>query len=296
MLITERPSIIAIRSVLFATDFSSASERALPFALEFTNRYNATLFLAHAVPPMPAVVPVEPVPDQSEMLHKGAEREMENFLNAAPLRDVAHQSIVMDGEVWDVIRQVVADKRIDLVILGTHGRGVLHKLIVGSVAEEIYRTVKCPVMTIGPEVMPPVLPRQKMWRIVFATDFSDGSTHALPYALMFAQEDRSKVTFLHVISHVGTLPLDTGDALIHESISRMKEFVPEGMEGDTTEFVARFGAPGPDIVRIATEMEADLIVMGVHAGRHATSHLPWTVASYVLAHARCPVLTVRGGQ
>jgi nucleotide-binding universal stress UspA family protein len=35
--------------------------------------------------------------------------------------------------------------------------------------------------------------------------------------------------------------------------------------------------------------------MGVHAGHHATSHLPWTVASYVLAHARCPVLTVRGG-
>ena len=245
---------------------------------------------------MPAVVPVEPVPDQTDLLHKGAEREMENFLNYAPLNGVPHQPIVMDGEVWDVIRQIVADKRIDLVILGTHGRGVLQKLIVGSVAEEIYRTVKCPVMTIGPEVLPLVLPRQKMWRIVFATDYSDGSMHALRYAWMFAQEDRSRVTLLHVISYPGTLPLDTGDELIRESVGRMKECVPEGMEGNPPDFIAEFGAPGPDIVRIATEMEADLIVMGVHAGHHATSHLPWTVASHVLAHARCPVLTVRGGQ
>ncbi len=296
MLITERPSLIAIRNILFATDFSAASERALPFALEFATRYNATLFLAHAVPPMPAVVPVEPMPDQTEMLRKGAQREMEKFLTFAPLQTVPHQPIVMDGEVWDVIRQVVADKRIDLVVLGTHGRGLLHKLMVGSVAEEVYRTVKCPVLTIGPEVSPQPLACQKFWRIVFATDFSDGSLHALPYALMFAQEHHCKVTFLHVISQVGTLPLDTGDTLVRESAARLKELVPETMEGATLEFAAQFGSPGPDIVRLATEMEADLVVMGVHAGHHATSHLPWTVASHVLAHARCPVLTVRGGK
>lgn len=294
MLITERPSLIAIRNILFATDFSPASERALPFALEFATRYNATLFLAHAVPPMPAVVPVEPVPDQTELLHKGAEREMEKFLEYAPLKAIAHQSIVMNGEVWDVIHQISADKRIDLVVLGTRGRGVLHKLVVGSVAEEIYRTVKCPVLTIGPEVIPPPVPRQKMWRIVFATDFSEGSVHALPYALMFAREHHSKVTFLHVISHPGTLPLDTGDDLVKESLAKMKDLFPEGMEGEQPECIAQFGSPGPDIVRIATDLEADLIVMGVHAGHHATSHLPWTVASHVLAHARCPVLTVRG--
>jgi nucleotide-binding universal stress UspA family protein len=296
MLITERPSLIAIHNILFATDFSPASERALPFALEFASRYNGTLMVAHAVPPMPAVVPVEPIPDQTELLHKGAAREMEKFLSLAALKNVPHQAIVMDGEVWDVIRQIVADKRIDLVVIGTHGRGVLHKLIVGSVAEEIFRTVKCPVMTIGPEVIPPTIPRQKLWRIVFATDFSEGSLHALPYALMFAEEHRSQVTFLHVIGHSGTLPADTGDALIKESVARMKEFVPEGIDGATTEFVAQFGSPGSDIVRICTELEADLLVMGVHAGHHATSHLPWTVASHVLANARCPVLTVRGGR
>jgi|SRR5664280_356936 nucleotide-binding universal stress UspA family protein len=296
MLITERPSLIAIQNVLFATDFSVASNAALPFALEFASRYNATLFLAHAVPPMPAVVPVEPVPDQTELLRRGAEREMEKFVSLAELKDVPHQSIVMDGEVWDVIRQIVADRRIDLVVLGTHGRGVLHKLIIGSVAEEIYRTVKCPVLTIGPEVIAPAVPRQKMWRIVFATDFSEGSLHALPYALMFAKENRSKVTFLHVIGHPGTLPADTGDELVKESIARMKEMVGEGLDSESLEFVAEYGSPGPDIVRKASELEADLLVMGVHAGHHASSHLPWTVASHVLAHARCPVLTVRGGQ
>ncbi len=294
MLITERPSVIAIKNVLFATDFSPSSERALPFALEFVSHYNSTLFIGHAVPPMPSVVPADALPDQSELLRKSAEREMEKFLDFAPVKCVPHESMVMDGEVWDVIHQIVADKRIDLVVLGTHGRGVLHKLIVGSVAEEIFRSVKCPVLTIGPEVIPPAVPRQKMWRIVFATDFSEGSMHALPYALMFAQEHRAKLTFLHIISHSGTLPADTGDSLIKESKARMREFVPEGMEMAAPEFIAEFGSPGPDIVRIATELEADMLVMGVHAGHHATSHLPWTVASHVLAHARCPVLTVRG--
>ena len=296
MLITERPSQIAIQNILFTTDFSPASDRALPFALEFASRYNATLFIAHAVPPMPAVVPVEPVPDQTEMLHKGAEKEMQKLLEEAALKDLPHESFVMDGEAWDVVRQLVADKRIDLVVLGTRGRGVLHKLLVGSVAEEIYRTVKCPVLTIGPEVIPPAIPRQKMWRIVFATDFSAGSLHALPYALMFTQEHTSQTTFLHVIAHAGTMPADAGDQLIKDSQLRLKELVPEGMQGNNPDFVVEFGSPGPDIVRIATELEADLIVMGVHAGHHATSHLPWTVASHVLARARCPVLTVRGGQ
>jgi len=295
MLITERPSLIAIKNVLFATDFSQASERALPFALEFATRYDATLFIVHAVPPMPAVVPVEPVPDQTDVLHKGAEQEMQRFVEREPLNHVPHQAIVMDGEAWDVIRQLVADKRVDLVVLGTRGRGVLHKLLVGSVAEEIYRTVTCPVLTIGPEVIPPPLPRQKLWRIVFATDFSAGSLHALPYSLMFAQEHHSQTTFLHVISHGGTLPADSADHLVAESMTRMKELIPKGMEGKNPDFKVEFGSPGPDIVRIATELEADLLVMGVHAGRHAASHLPWSVASHVLAHARCPVLTVKGG-
>ena len=295
MLITERPSLIALRNILFATDFSGASERALPFALEFANRYNATLFVVNAVPPMSVVVPVDPVPDQTELIRKSAERSMERFMEFAPLKEMPHQSMVMTGEVWDVVRQVVADKRIDLVVLGTHGRGVLHKVLVGSVAEEIYRTVKCPVLTIGPEVMPPAVPRQKMWRIVFATDFSEGSLHALPYALMFAQEHHSQVTFLHVIPFAGNLPGDAGDDMMRSGMKRLKELIPEGLGEREPECVAEFGSPGPDIVRVATQLEADLLVMGVHAGHHATSHIPWTVASHVLAHARCPVLTVRGG-
>ena len=293
MLITERPSVIALRNILFATDFSPASERALPFALEFANRYNSTLFLAHAVPPMSVVVPLEPVPDQMDLMHKAAERDMEKFLDYAPLKQAPHEAMVMDGEAWDVVRQIVADKRIDLVVLGTRGRGVLHKVLVGSVAEEIYRNVKCPVLTIGPEVIPTPMPRQKMWRIVFATDFSEGSMHALPYALMFAQEHQSRVTFLHVIPGGGHAR-QSDEAVIAESIARMKEFIPESMSGSAPEFVAQFGSPGGDIVRLATELEADLLVMGVHPGHHATSHLPWTVASHVLTHARCPVLTVRG--
>jgi nucleotide-binding universal stress UspA family protein len=292
MLITERPSVIALRNILFATDFSSASEHALPFALEFANRYNSTLFVVHAVPPMSVVVPVEPVPDQLELMREAAERDMEKFLEYAPVKEVAHEAMVMDGEVWDVVRQIVADKRIDMVVLGTRGRGVLHKVLVGSVAEEIYRTVRCPALTIGPEVIAPTMPRQKMWRIVFATDFSEGSVHALPYALMFAQEHQSKLTLLHVIPHVGKTP--DSERQIEESIARMKELVPEAMASTAPELVSVFGSPGPDIVRLATELEADLLVMGVHPGHHATSHIPWTVASHVLAHARCPVLTVRG--
>jgi nucleotide-binding universal stress UspA family protein len=293
MLITERPSVIALHNILFATDFSPASERALPFALEFANRYNATLFLAHAVPPMSVVVPLEPVPDQIDVMRKAAERDMEKFLEYAPLKQAPHEAMVMDGEAWDVVRQIVADKRIDLVVLGTRGRGVLHKVLVGSVAEEIYRTVKCPVLTIGPEVIPPPVPRQKMWRIVFATDFSEGSMHALPYALMFAQEHQSKVTFLHVIPGAGQQS-DSAEEIIEKSIDRMRELIPEATSGSSPEFIAQFGSPGPDIVRLATEFEADLLVMGVHPGHHATSHIPWTVASHVLTHARCPVLTVRG--
>src|SRR5207244_7706673 len=84
----------------------------------------------------------------------------------------------------------------------TRGRHGLKKLVLGSGAEQIFRQADCPVLTVGPNVEVPAGDAAAFRHIVFATDFSAGSLHALPYALSLAEENEATLTFLHVMAMV----------------------------------------------------------------------------------------------
>ena len=95
---------------------------------------------------------------------------------------------------------VIEEKAIDLLVIGTRGRGGFRKLALGSVAEELLRLAPCPVMTIGPQVAPAAFTRGAGFhRILFATDFGKGSAKALPVALTLARAQQAKLILLHMI-------------------------------------------------------------------------------------------------
>lgn len=280
--------------ILLPTDFSSASATALAYAKAFARDYGSKLFVTHAVTPTPPMfIPIEPVPIDLDAEWKDAQAQLRKFLDSEPLRDTLHDGILERGELCNVIEDVIHRHAIDLIILGSHGRHGLKKLVLGSAAELIFRHAACPVLTVGPRVAEPQGDALAFKNIVFATDFSAGSLKALPFALSLAEENQAALSLLHVMPLV---PMQHQVYVAGGVKKQLEDLIPaEARDWCQPAPVVSFEFPAEGILHLAAAQSADLIVMGVRKrAPRASAHLPWAIAYEVISHATCPVLTVRG--
>ncbi len=291
---------IALKNILFATDFSPCSNAALPYALSVARRYGATLHAAYVMPIEAEMVLLSPeswpaVAEEDDQRIQLYIDQLEKQLQAIP-----HSVLTPRGNVANALAQIIEERDIDLLVLGTHGRTGVGKLLIGSVAEEVFRRATCPVLSIGPHVICKPSAAIRFQRLVFATDFSEDSLAALPYALSLAEEDQAQLTLLHVVEQpaAGIADLEEVRASL---MRRLKELVPAEAEPwchaeCLLEFGRQFAPPADRILEIARNQAADLIVLGVRPVRGKlglATHLASTTA-YILTKASCPVVTVRG--
>jgi nucleotide-binding universal stress UspA family protein len=288
-------SRISLSNVLFTTDFSAVSRSALPYAVALARQYDAKLIVAHAVSPEPPTpVPMERLPLEADLVWQNDLEKINQFVEDDALKRTDCERLLERGDLWSVVSDVIERKAIDLVVVGTRGRRGFKRLVLGSDAEKIYRRARCPVLTIGPKANPLQGAEWKIKQILFPTDGSKDSLHALPYALSLAEENQAKLTLLRMIPLV---PWQS-QAVEEEAAQReMKALLPaDAADWCDPEFVVRFEFPAEGVLTFAEIRKTDLIVMGV---RHSTvagaySHLPWPIASEIVSLAPCPVLTVRG--
>ncbi len=302
----ELEKTITFNNVLVATDFSEVSAHALHTAAAIAEGNDAELFLLNVVPPEPHIpVPLDPLPLDLDSPYQQAIHGLEKLAETEPLAHVRHQQIIERGHIGDVVEEVVQQREIDLLVVGTHGRTGIRKIVLGSVAEELFRRASCPVLTVGPWA---TLGR-KIQRVLFATDFGPSSEHALPYAMGFANKVGGELILLHLVSPIpvnyvgpGWFPDDgmvqKEEASKQEFMKKLRNLVPAeaGLSCKVKHVVElHFAAEG--IIQAARQHEADLVVMGVReSGRSAAqiaSHMPWAVAYEVVCYANCPVMTIR---
>jgi nucleotide-binding universal stress UspA family protein len=290
---------LTLKNILFLTDFSEPSEAALPFAVAMARGYGATIHALHVLTPAaysnsrPEICFVA-----MEAEEETAQAEIERV--DARLTGLAHESMVVRGfAVWPALEQAMENCSADLIVLGTHGRTGAQKFLLGSVAEEIFRRSSVPVLTIGPHVHSGTHNGAKFHRVLFATDFTPESLAAAPYALSLAQENKARLLLLHVVrDHEQRKEEALGESSVANIMYKLNDLVPnEAEQWCRPETVVEFGDPAERIVGAAKARGADLIVLGVRgAAGHlgAATHLERTTAHKVVAHAACPVLTVRG--
>jgi nucleotide-binding universal stress UspA family protein len=287
---------LAFKNILFATDFSDVSQHALLHVLAMAKRYNSKLTVVHVAPPEAQTpIPMEPVPLEMDWHKKKAAESLARLEDFEPLHMYPHNTILKQGNPWTEMSNIIANRAIDLIVLGTHGRGLMGTLLLGSVAEQVLRHATCRVLTVGPEVARGLVDHDQLTHILFATDFSEGSMHALPYALSLAEENDAELTLLHVLEELHPMPVEYSKELLADYRQRLWDLVPADATMWCTPGVAvEVGEAAGSIVRTARDKHVDLIVMGVHCGGAVASHLPWTVVHSVIRHTRCPVLTTRG--
>jgi nucleotide-binding universal stress UspA family protein len=199
--------------------------------------------------------------------------------------------IVEPGSPAVELDRIVRQQNIDLAIIGTHGRTGFKHLVMGSVAEELFRSLPCPVLTVGPNVSKRSLENTEIKHILFPTDLSDESRAVFPYLASLAAQYQAKLTLLHV------LPIETASNPDARSLAEplRKEirsiFSSQIDPRSPAEFVIDFGGTAERILAHAKDTNADLIGLGVRRAAEITTHFRNTVAYRVVLGAHCPVLT-----
>ncbi len=285
----------AISRILFATDFSSHSESAMPHAVAEARRYGAKLFVTHVLPHEPRLaVPFDVLPGVYDEARHAAEVAFRRLENSGVLEGIPHECLMPTGELWPTLCQTAGKHKIDLIVLGTRGRGGVAKLLMGSVAEDVCRKAACAVLTIGPRADPPAACVRV---VVFPTDLARDSEQALSHAQARVCRGDSRLVLVHALHPEMIAPDTPRELLIRKATERLMALSPQGAEWPPeTEIVVDFGPAADLILKVADQRKADLIIMGVHAkgALRESPHLPWSTAHRVICHAHCPVLTVRG--
>ena len=161
---------IALNNILFTTDFSPAAEGALPYAIGLAKQYGAKLHGLHVR--LPATFPIvgpEAMPQILEAAEEQAKFEAQQMHEM--LAGVPHDVTVIEGEFWPVLKEMVEKEKVDLIVMGTHGRTGVSRALLGSAAEEILRKTYVPVLTVGPYVSRNTVRLLAMKEILFCHGF-----------------------------------------------------------------------------------------------------------------------------
>ncbi len=289
------PTHINPHNILFATDFSLSAQTGLSHAVDLAHHYGAVLETVHVLPHMPFVESAQPDPEQARLL---ADQQLPALMSSTSLKDIEHEEIIERGEVSEVLSKLVRKYGIDLMVIGSCGRKGLRKLLLGSVAEKVFRNAKCPVLTMGPHASRWGIDGS-LQHILFATNFGPESLHALPYALSLAEEHRARLTFLHASPFPHALPEfrpEDPREMLARGRNRLRALIPTGTQlWHEPEYMVQFGSAAKVILKIAAQ-SVDMIVLGVKRPTALTKRLGEGVAYKVVCEAPCPVLSVGAWQ
>lgn len=284
--------------ILVTTDFSPASRPAVSLAMDLAAENRGRLWIAHAVPPIPRGSVPRVYREMHEFVRSDAERRLERLAAAANARGVRAEPLLLQGAAPDAVRRAARERRVRLVVVGTHGRTGAARVFLGSVAARLVATAPCPVLAVRRRPRKP-LPRTLM----FATDFSRASGPAWKTALELARAAGARLRIVHV-----QRPLAEGQALRWAYAEAERELLAEaGKRLDRLREAARRtgaradtmllrGTPHEAIGRAARTAPDTWIVVGTHGRTGLSGALLGSVAARVVATSPCPVLTVRASR
>lgn len=291
------PSVILVATDLYDLD------RLVPHAFRQAAETGARLILMHVLAPGAAItVDASGLPayhPSTVMDFSG--KALEPWRDSATKHGIHCDVLLRDGNIAEQIASATRQFHVDRLILGTRSKGKLERLLLGSVAEQVLRSVNLPVMTVGPEAHLPVATPQaedeiRQLVVLHATSLRETSRPSAVLACQIAASQGAKLLLLHVLP-----PLDEPEregqptGLEWVALQELK-LLAKDIDGKcctTIEPCLVRGNPSIEILAEAVERHASLIVLG--ATRHkAFENLTRDRVVYrVLAHARCPVLTLR---
>lgn len=298
-----------IHRILCPLDLSEFSKRAFEHALVLGRWYGARVVALHVFTGF--------MPPGDESTYPGwlrrlpeARKEIDGELRAQASSPLAEgMDVALAVREGDAVSEILAEVRAmaaDLVVLSTHGRSGFDRFTLGSVAEKLLRKAPCPVLVVPAQADARGRRFEGYCRIICATDFSEDSRRALDFALSIAERAGSRLTLAHVVEVADSPEVVEGDSALgvvrRERIARARErlralAVEHDGRGPTIDEAVRLGRAHTELLALASETAADLLVLGVRGRGAIDLTLFGSTTNQVVRRATCDVLTVgRGSQ
>ena len=289
-------SAIPLDSIIFATDFSPASQNAGLYASAISIYFGVGLVIAHAFTLVQAAIEVEaekPLASQQRINLNHELALTARMLNAGR---GATETVLMEGDPRKVIPELAQHRCPAMIVLGTHGGGSIDRFVLGSTAEGILRHSSGPALTVGPNVKILHAGALGIRRILYATDCSAEAAHAAPVALALADAFSGELDVLHVVrSH----KMDHAEQL-HDLqkyfYGAVSAIIPPHAEQicEPHTFV-NAGQPHSEILNHVKEREIDLLVLGLRRNTHLGMQNHTSGVFPIIIETKCPVITVAAG-
>jgi nucleotide-binding universal stress UspA family protein len=273
--------------IVVGTDLTRSSAKVVRYAARVARMDNRPLYLIHA-----RVI----VPDASTALWDMEEEALlkqrhraHNIIHGkdgdnTPVSDV-HRLLVL-GSAGEELLRVARSLGAAYIIVGTHGRTGLNRLLIGSTAEFVMRRSDCPVIVIGPHAAA-LRDKGIPWKqILFISDLASGMTDAAKMVGKLAVDHQAKLAIVTVQKDIQQVQEDAYEVL--RPVLPREDWLTKKPQCLICE-----GDPSIEIPRMASDFESDLIVMSVQKGGELATHLREGIAVKIIRAARCPVMLLR---
>jgi nucleotide-binding universal stress UspA family protein len=297
------------KRILCPVDFSGFSRHALDEAIAIAHLYDGCVTALHVFPLAIAADPFAGLPEfqpfrLTDQHRAHLLRQLSAFATTEGAEPRRITVALREGtDIHAEILEAADQMKPDLIVMGTHGRSGFQHVMLGSVAEKVLHKARCPVLTV-PRKAPDAVPLGPVpfARILCGVDFSECSMAALRHAISLASGAGARVDVLSVVQLIpmyetmSAMPLyDPGvlGDLKADVWKRLNSVVADAGREIPVEPLVTVGSPRCEIIRVAEERNADLVVLGAYS-QGAIEHLLFgSTANHVVRQARCPVLTIR---
>ncbi len=295
-----------LKNIMCLTDLSEFSNQTVSYGIALAKEFESRLFLCHVVdiPSMAlyAEAQLDPVEQQRQIVEH-AEATLGDLTAGA---NVEWTSLITVGPTVSEISRLAEENDIDLAVSASHGRSGLKRLVLGSVTEELMRTISCPLLVIrGPEptAAEPAPVEFRLKKIMVGCDFSPDSTLAMNYALSFAQEFEAELHLVHIMEPAAYQKLfktvDEAAKNYREELrnllaKKLENLVPKEARNWCVPKTAMIeGRADSKIVEYAEANDIDMVVLGVRGHGLVETLFVGSTTDRVARRAPCPVLAVR---
>ena len=297
----------SIKRILCPIDFSDSSHHALRQAGTLARWLRAELTALHVDETRSLLNTATATLPQSVAAARETREQMlqltREALAPAGKTDPLNIAVLLrEGRTEEEIVRCATESAADLIVMGTHGRSGLERFVVGSVAEAVVRKAPCPVLTVSRSGRKQVAGSAPFGTILCPVDFSPTSKQALSFCFEMARQSDARVIQLNVVE---ILPEWESRELAHfrvpefarymeeDAVMKLRDLVPATAKGCRPEQMVARGKAWREILRVATEQKADLIVIGAGGHGPLDGLFLGSTTSHVMRAATCPVLTIR---
>lgn len=294
-IIGESPAI-QLDSIIFATDFSPASQNAGLYASAISVHFGTSLVIAHAFTLVQAALEVEARKPLASQQRINLNHELTLTAEILDSGRGTTVSVLLEGDPCKVIPVLAQRRSPALIVLGTHGGGSINRFVLGSTAEGILRHSSGPALTVGPNVNILRAGALNIRRILYATDCTAEAAHAAPVAVALANAFSAELDVLNVVR---SREIDHP-----EQLHRLQEHFYGAVAAITPHnarqvcephtFVS-VGQPSSEILNHVSEREIDLLILGLRRNTHLGMQNRTSGAFPIIVEAKCPVITVAAG-